>query len=261
MEPRVILGFGKSIYYYTAGKGQPLVLIHGYQADARIWKLVVPLLEKKYQLIVPDLPGHGKSPLLGNVNSMDKLAELVYKICLSLGLNGVSVAGHSMGGFVAIALAEKYPTYIDSLALINSHPFADSITKSLARNREAEIIKEGKKHMLLRNFVKKVFSQPGIENAKGKMELATRIALSQPDEGMLADLSGMMLRKDQREVISKSRFHTLFIAGKNDEELVKIIPFCEGRKGTKLIQLENSGHLSILEQPETVAKLLEDFVK
>lgn len=207
------------------------------------------------------MPGHGKSPLIETINTMDFLAEIVYKICLSLGLKGISVAGHSMGGYVALSMAEKNPVYIDNLILINSHPFADSITKSLARNREAEIITEGKKYMLLRNFLKSVFSQPGIVNAKEKMELATHIALTQPDEGMLADLAGMMARKNLTEILRKTRYPILFVTGKNDEELDRTTLFCESRKNILHIQLENCGHLSVLERPEMVAGILTNFIK
>jgi pimeloyl-ACP methyl ester carboxylesterase len=256
MESRFQFYRSKRVKYSIVGEGEPLVLIHGYQADSRVWQKMIPLLQEKYFLIIPDLPGHGQSPIIQTTNTMEFLAEIVYNICLSLGFKGVSLAGHSMGGYVALAFADKYKGMTDRLVLINAYPFEDSITKILARNREAELIMQGKKELLLRNFVKYNFSATNNNKSKEVIELATEIALSQPENGMLADLSGMMVRVNKTKLLNNFRGNVDFILGADDEKLAV-------KNSTKLSldkasthYIENCGHMSILEKPEEVAAII-----
>jgi len=250
IEAHYLLFKGQRIYYSTTGSGDPLLLLHGYQADSRIWQYIVPLLTNKYKLIIPDLPGHGKSPLIQPVNSMEFLAEVVYRIYLTLGVKGISIAGHSMGGYVALAFTEKNKNLVDNLYLINSHPFADSMNKILARNREAEFIEQGKKQLLLRSFLQNSFFEPDKNKIKQKVDFATKIAITQPDKGMLADLAGMMARHDKTDVISKSRVNTKIIVTQDEAEFMGL-DYLNKKRGSVYI-IKSCGHLSIIEKPDEV---------
>jgi pimeloyl-ACP methyl ester carboxylesterase len=97
MTPKFLFFRSSRIQYHVVGEGEPLLLVHGYQADSRIWEKMVPLLKEHFMLIIPDLPGHGQSPLIQATNDMDFLADVLYSIILSGGHSGISIAGHSMG--------------------------------------------------------------------------------------------------------------------------------------------------------------------
>jgi pimeloyl-ACP methyl ester carboxylesterase len=254
MESHYLFYRSQRVYYSTIGVGEPLFLIHGYQTDSRIWKYLIPLLSKKFTLVIPDLPGHGKSPLIQVVNSMDFLADIIYRIYLSMGFNGLSIAGHSMGGYVALAFAEKNSSIVDNLYLINSHPFVDSITKILARNRESDLIDQGKKQLLLRTFLQNSFSEKNKAGLKNEINLATEIALNQPENGMLADLAGMMARPERANILKDARYNTTIISSENelsasDSERMKY-------KNLSIKMIPECGHLSIFEKPKEVSKAI-----
>ena len=258
MEPHFQFFRSNRIKYYTCGKGIPLILIHGYQADSRIWEKMIPFLQDKFEMIIPDLPGHGDSPLIQSTNTMEFLAEIILNIMFAKGLKGVSLLGHSMGGYVALAFAEKYPNMTDGITLINAHPFEDSMTTLLARNREAELILEGRKELLLRGFIKNNFSPSRVENLKVEIEQATKISLSQPENGMLADLSGMMVRTNKTKNLQKARFDIDFIMGTDDAKFpsneIKELALSRAR----FHWLNDCGHMCILEKPEETAAIIID---
>ncbi len=256
MEPHFQFYRSQRIKYYTCGKGETLVLLHGYQADSRIWKLLIPLLQDHYTLLIPDLPGHGESPLIQSTNSMDFLAEMVFNLIMASGSRGVTLAGHSMGGYVALCFAEKYPTFTDRLVLLNSHPFEDSMTTILARNRESEIIQSGKKEILLRSFVQNNFCPKNLLSLKNEIELATHIALGQPENGMLADLAGMMARTNKVSVLLKKRINAAFILGRDDKRIALNQFDSLDINALNIHWINDCGHMSMLEKPAEVARLI-----
>ncbi len=250
---------GERVHYKVGGKGEPLFLLHGFQSDSGIWDYLIPYLESCFTLIVPDLPGHGRSPLIRRNNDMGFLADIIFRITLSLGFKGVSVAGHSMGGYVALYYADKFPNYTDNLVLINSHPFEDSLTKVLAREREAVIIENEKGHMLLRNFIQNNFSQHFREFHKAKIREFTEIALRQPEDGMLADLAGMMARTDKTAVVKKVRNKIPVILGKEDK-LISQDMFREVSERFELHLIMDCGHMGVMEQPEKLALTIKKIL-
>jgi pimeloyl-ACP methyl ester carboxylesterase len=257
MTPHFQFYRNNRIKYYKAGAGDPLLLVHGYQADSRMWKELVSLLEDRYMLIIPDLPGHGGSPLIQVNNTMDFLAEILFSITMSTGAKAVSIAGHSMGGYVALAFADKYPGLTEKLILINSHPFEDSITRTLARNREADLILKGRKEILLSNFVRNNFSGANRYTHTKEIDLATKMALEQPESGMLADLTGMMTRTEKASLALSSRFNVEFILGTDDTRIpLKEIENIDKDK-VKMHWLNNCGHMCPLEKPREVAAIIK----
>lgn len=253
MDPHFLFYRSNRIFYSTAGKGEPIILIHGYQADSQVWSRLTPLLTEDYYVITPDLPGHGKTPLIQAVNSIDFLADIVHKIVLAQGLKSFSLVGHSMGGYVALAYADKYFASVENLFLINSHPFADTMTRVLARNRESDLIEQGKKRFLLRNFVKNNFHSNNHEKLKETIAWATELALEQPENGMLADLAGMMARTDRSGVFEKIRNQSQLLTGDNDDKNPAQLLSNLNSKKVKVEIIPESGHLAILENPEYIA--------
>ncbi len=258
MISKNLLYHSKIISYYLVGEGEPLFLLHGYQADSRIWNKLVPLLKEKFMLIIPDFPGHGKSDLVQSANTMEFLAEVVFKLFLSLGLKGASFAGHSMGGYVALAFAEKYPEHVEALYLINSHPFKDSMTRILARTRETELIENGKKHILLISFVSSNFYEGNLENLEDVIKQATQISLEQPEQGMIADLAGMMVRPDRMVAVLGKRYPVKIITGAHDNKIPFPLIDKMQNKGLDVHLIDDCGHLSILEKPDELSRILLD---
>lgn len=256
MESHYLLYNGNRIFYSTCGDGEPLVLIHGYQMDSRCWYKLIPLLSKKYRLIIPDLPGHGNSSLIHKVNNMEFLADIIFKIILSMGYQGVSIAGHSMGGYVASAFAAKYNTRCDKLILINSHPFADSNAKARSRKREEDLINEGKFQFLVRNFIHINFTQDFRANNPDIIKHFIELSLSQPESGVLADLNGMLSRENRIDIMDNKRKEIrVFLS--NDDILNPEFRYSELlERNIAPTIVPNCGHLSIIENPHYLAPLI-----
>lgn len=256
MEIKNLFFRSKNVQYKITGSGKSMMLIHGYQADSRIWDSLIPLLSEQYRLIIPDLPGHGKTDLIQQINSMDFLAEVVYRICYTEGITNLSLIGHSLGGYVALSFAQKYTQYVENITLISAHPFEDSMPQVLARTRETELLEQGKKNLLLMSYAKKNFSSNENPFIKEQKEKAVKIALEQSEEGMMADLSGMMARNDLSAVLLNNSFPVKIIYGLDDTKMPseKLSEF--QTSSIIIIGIENCGHLCLVEKPDQIAKLI-----
>jgi pimeloyl-ACP methyl ester carboxylesterase len=120
-----ILYRGKRIFYQLIGNGAPVVLIHGFGEDGEIWKNQIGLLKHKFNLIIPDLPGSGKSQIIDDM-SVEGMAEIIKSIIdtespdiLHPGGFRGALVGHSMGGYIALAFAEKYPACLTGFGLFH----------------------------------------------------------------------------------------------------------------------------------------------
>src|SRR5580704_12222233 len=127
-----------SIFYKIDGKGIPVMLIHGFAEDSGIWDLQADLLAKNCCLIRPDLPGSGKSFILDDAEAdpvkklpetMEEYADGLKSILDAENIASCIMIGHSMGGYVSLAFAEKYPDQLSALGLFHSTSFADSEEK------------------------------------------------------------------------------------------------------------------------------------
>src|SRR5215208_3562542 len=106
--------------YDRRGTGNPLVLLHGFPLDHHLWDEVVPLLEDMFDIILPDLRGFGESTTADSPYGMDDYASDIAGLLDELSIHKVAVAGHSMGGYVALAFARLYPERISGLGLVSS---------------------------------------------------------------------------------------------------------------------------------------------
>lgn len=120
IQSKMILVNGLDVHYYTAGQGEPLVVIHGGGGDARTWRRNIGVLAEKYTVYAPDLPGYGGSQPLDGKYYVPELADFVEKFTKSLGLEKFSLVGHSLGGGIALDYALKFPLKITKLVLISS---------------------------------------------------------------------------------------------------------------------------------------------
>ena len=111
--------------YTRQGKGGPLVLLHGYPLDHHLWDEVVPLLEDTFDLIIPDLRGFGESTTVDTPYTMEDFASDLAGLLDQLGIQRAAIAGHSMGGYVALAFARLYPERVSGLGLVSSQVLAD----------------------------------------------------------------------------------------------------------------------------------------
>ena len=130
------------IHYSDSGEGNVIVLLHGFLENLNIWNKLADELKKTHRVIRIDLLGHGKTECLGYIHTMEEMAEAVKAVLDYLKTERYVIIGHSMGGYVALAFAEKYHNNIVGLCLANSTSKPDSDERKRNRNRAIAAVKQ-----------------------------------------------------------------------------------------------------------------------
>jgi pimeloyl-ACP methyl ester carboxylesterase len=141
---------GSKIRYRITGQGHCVVLIHGYLENMEIWNDYANALSGQYRVLVLDLPGHGKSACNMESVPMDYMADCLKLLMDQLSIARAALVGHSMGGYMALSFAERYPERLAGLCLLHSTPNADSPDKRDARLREIDLVRAGRRGCFLR---------------------------------------------------------------------------------------------------------------
>ncbi len=244
-----------SIHYTIKGEGNPLVLLHGFLLSPNIWTEIIPKLVVKNKLIIIDLPSHGKSDCVAEAHSMELMADVVHHILSENNIPSASFIGHSMGGYISLAFAEKYPDKINKLVLLNSSSEADSEERKINRDRAIKVIKNNSKV-----FIKMGIAALFTEERQGKFQHLidnfSKEAFKFPVEGIIASIKGMKIRKDRTSVLKNFKGKKYMISGVEDP----IIPISNSEKtasltNTKLYKVQ-SGHMSINENIDEIIKIM-----
>ncbi|WP_426279359.1 alpha/beta fold hydrolase [Chryseobacterium sp. S-02] len=235
---------------------ETLVLLHGFMENISIWHEMESHLSEHFSLLKIDLPGHGQSEIIAEVQTMEIMAEEVKKVLDKLNLTKVHLLGHSMGGYTSLAFAEKYPEFLISLTLFFSTYFPDDAEKKEQRIKSHRIIKDAFPHYA-RAGVPNLFNPNERDILEGKIETALEIALSTNNLGALASVKGMIERTDKKHVLESLDAKILVIAGKHDnavktEIMIKNLP---DRTNIKSYVLD-CGHNGHWEKPGICAEII-----
>ena len=256
-----------SIFYRTIGKGKPIVLIHGFAEDGDVWKNQIEFLKEHFFLIIPDLPGSGQSEMITDM-SIEGMAEMIKEIlnfevqkfprilseAEGQGSEGVCLAGHSMGGYISLGIAEKYPEFISSLALIHSSAFADSDEKKANRLKSIEFVKKNGALEFLKAVITDLFTETWAVNNPEPVQTQIEKSSHFTDEAIIAYYQAMINRPDRTHVLKKFSKPMLFIIGERD----KAVPFeqsmqqCYLPNQSHIHILRNSAHMGMLEEADKV---------
>ncbi len=246
------------------GKGDTaILLLHGYLESLEVWEEMTVPLAKKYRVISMDIPGHGISEVRGEVHDMDMLGDVAAGVLASCGVSKAFVVGHSMGGYVALALAERHPEVVQGLVMFSSNANADSEEKKIQREREIALIQEDKKDLLARLTPANGFAAANRGRLKDKISDLTDQIMITEDEGIIALLRGMMVRPDRNEVLKGLKAPELFIFGRGDEYITPEVAqkIIAEHPQAEVAWLENSGHNGMLEEPDRAAEIVAEFVE
>jgi pimeloyl-ACP methyl ester carboxylesterase len=111
---------GVQLHYLVAGRGDPVLLLHGYAQNSHMWRPLMKELAKRHLVIAPDLRGFGDSARPASGYDKKTMAQDVHALAESLGITRAGVAGHDIGLMVAYAYAAQYPAEVDRLALMDA---------------------------------------------------------------------------------------------------------------------------------------------
>ncbi len=247
------------VRYSDTGKGRVLVLLHGFLCSHEVWSESIKKLSKKFRVIAVDLPGHGETPSIGYYHSMELLAQSVKAVLDKAGVRRYVIAGHSMGGYVALAFAELYPENVSGLCLFHSTSYADSEEKKKERERVIALVKREHKHYVA-EVITSLFAPENISKIPDEIEKLKVIAGKITKQSIINSLEGMKERKSRDMILKFAAFPVLFIIGKKDtvinyETMYPQMGLC---KYPSVLMLETSGHMGFYEAPkETVKELLK----
>lgn len=252
-----------NINYSEKGKGdKTIVLLHGYLESNEMWGELSTVLSEKYRVVCIDLPGHGKTKTFANEHSMEFMAETVENVLNKLKITEFILIGHSMGGYVSLAYAEKFPANLKALVMFHSHVYADDETKKANRLREIKLVQDGKYKTIVDVNIPNMYATHNLKQFTKELEFSKQIALNTTEDGVIAALNGMRNRKNRMCVVENAKFPILFLPGKYDN----LIPYIEDDKQfTASNNIEtvvlNSGHMGMFEDKETAYNSLLKFIE
>lgn len=251
---------GSTIHYTSTGKGTALVLMHGFLENQRMWETLVPEWSTKYRVITIDLLGHGQSDNLGYIHTMEDQADMVIALLEHLRLRKAVFMGHSMGGYVALAIAELYPEMVKGIILLNSTSRADSPEKQIMRDRAVAAVKKDAK-LFIEMSITNLFAEANRQAMQSTIAYVKTQAQKTPLQGIVAALEGMKIRNDREVILHFAPYPILFIAGLYDP-IMPIENVREQIEGSKVQLLEvNSGHMAHLENTSEVLQAVLNFRK
>ncbi|MFC0603591.1 alpha/beta fold hydrolase [Winogradskyella pulchriflava] len=249
-----------TIEYTVNGSGSAIVLLHGFLESKEMWRHVIPQFADNHCVIAIDLLGHGKTGCIGYIHTMEAMAEAVFAVLKHLNIKKAKLIGHSMGGYVALALAEKQPHFFDGLCLMNSTFEADDKERKLLRTRANKMVQTNFENLVRMSFAN-LFAPESKEKFKAEFDEALDLALQTPPQGYIAAQEGMKLRPNRFEVFKNLKGKKLIIIGKKDsvinaEKLIGKI------KDTTIEYVEFSeGHMSHIENKSELSYFLKQFIE
>lgn len=252
---------GVKIHYTDRGKGPAVVLLHGFLENSSMWDTLVPVFSRKHRVVCVDLPGHGQSECIGYVHTMDEMAEAVYKVISLLKLRRVTLIGHSMGGYVALAFAEFYPDHVKQLVIYQSSALSDDPARKKARNQAIDLVKSN--HLsFIRKSIPQLFRPVNRQRFKKEVERAKEEALKIPVQGIIAALGGMRDRPNREILLKFPPYPVHVVAADKDPR----IPYAESAalanisEHVRLHTIKGSGHMSYIEAPERTLEVFLDIL-
>jgi len=241
-------GEALKITYQDVGKGKPLVLIHAFPTDKRLW-LPQQSLQRYFRVITLDLPGFGDAPATnGQAITMTEYADAIKQLLDKLQIKQAIIGGESMGGYIGLAFLKKYPQTVTGLILANTQTLADEPSAKIERARLADEVMAKGSASLIKKFLANALSPHASPKTR---QALNEIVTEQSPQAIASALRGMALREDTTQVLADTNLPILIITGDAD---TVISPKQSQRmqrfaKNSKLIILR-AGHLSNLEQAE-----------
>ena len=256
----------KKIFYRVEGKGKPVMLVHGFAEDGNVWNKQIDALKEKNLLIIPDLPGSGSSEMLdGKVLIKDYAEVLKYladEIIVKKSRGQFTMIGHSMGGYITLAFAEKYPGLLDSFGLFHSSAYADTEEKVATRKKAIEFISNNGTEPFVKTAVPNLFSDETKESRPELVNELLAIASTISPQALIQYYEAMIERPDRTSVLKSFKKPVLLIAGKFDSAVpleASLEQFSMPEIATVHV-LKHSGHMGMWEETQLSNEYLTQFL-
>ena len=247
------------------GPGPVVVLLHGFPMDRSIWSHQRSSIGAIYRLITPDLRGHGRTAAPDGIYSIDAMADDVIETLDALQLTEPLVLGGlSMGGYVALSIAERYPDRIKALILTNTRAAADTPEAAAKREQNAHWVESsGDIEPVIAAMIPKLFAESTVKNHPEVVKKLHQHMSRTVPRAVVGALRGMAARPDRTDFLSRIAVPTLVIAGIEDA----VVPPAEARAMAKAIpsghfvEVPHAGHLAPLENHQATDAAILGFLE
>jgi 3-oxoadipate enol-lactonase len=254
---------GVDIAYDDRGSGPSVVLLHGYPFSRSMWREQVEELKQTHRVVIPDLRGHGESAVTPAPATMQDMALDVAAILETLNISRATVAGLSMGGYVALAFYRLFPLRVRSLVLADTRAQADTEEGKQNRAVQAEkALKEGMEG-IADALLPKLLAPETVAKRPDIVKRVREMMVKTEPEGAAAALHGMAQRQDQTAFLSRIISPTLIIVGREDS----LAPVADAEMmhreigGSRLVIIEGAAHVSNIERPEEFNRAFVKFLR
>lgn len=260
MESKKLKSSNTELSYFDEGEGKPIVLIHGFAGSKLYWEKIIPDLASSYRVIALDLPGHGESGMGFEKYSIDDMAVMIKDLLDHLELDKVILFGHSLGGYITLAFAERFPQYLNGFSLVHSTANPDSEEAKAGRESNAKKVQEEGTGSFVEGLAQKLFSPANTEVNARDIENTVQIGISTSIDGLVSALMAMKNRPDRNHILKKTALPVLLIAGVQDQIIPPEKTFTVKKENIEQRIIKGAGHMSMYEQPVELVKIMKDFL-
>lgn len=252
---------GYSLQYTKSGVGTPVVFLHGFSFDKRIFHPVIDKIESKHTVYNINLPGVMESSQIGDY-SMKNQADIIADFITKNDLNRPVLVGHSMGGYISLELLKNNGHLISGLCLFHSHPFQDSDAKKEDRKKTIEFIEKYGTALYMKQAIPNMFAQLYVQTNVFQIDSLIQVAARIPQDVVTGQIEAMIARKDHSETLKNAEIPVMVVAGRQDiavtEEQWRATALMP--KVAKLTAIDNCVHMGMLEHSSLSANELSEFI-
>ena len=237
--------------------GAPIVLIHGFGLNRKIWIPMAAEHLSSHKVILPDLRGHGESDVFEGTSLMSTLAEDLVNLLEYMGVKKAIVCGHSMGGYVTLAFARHYPQRLSGMGLITTRAEADTEEGRAGRYEMVEKVQKQGAAPLADSLAPRLTKDESLVR-----EMRAMLAEASP-AGIISALKGMAARPDRSNMLPEIAVPALVVAGVQDQiiDLGDAKEMADALPDGSFLPIPEVGHLPMLESPEALGKGLLTLIR
>jgi len=254
---------GLTIGYYDSAANERLpvlVLLHGYCGSSSYFKELAPLLKGCCRVLIPDLIGHGASASSEQETyALPEQALIINEWLEGIGVTSVHMLGHSLGGYITLAVADQKPSYLQSFGLIHSTALPDSEQAKQNREKAIQTVLEQGVKAFVDGLVPKLIAADHPMREK-LIETASVIGYDTTRAAVIGYARGMKDRPDRTSLIEHTSLPVLLISGAKDAIVSAEGTFTGRQASTTCHIVEEAGHMGMLETPQQLAAIIEQFI-
>ncbi|MDP0561891.1 MAG: alpha/beta hydrolase [Candidatus Endonucleobacter sp. (ex Gigantidas childressi)] len=264
--PRIMIN-NQILHYLDNGNGPVLLFGHSYLWDSSMWQQQIAEFSKEYRCIVPDLWGHGSSDPLNGTPSIQSMANDHWALIQALNIERYSLIGLSVGGMWGVQLALDHPNEIEKLVIMDSFVGIEASETQQQYLKMLDIVEKSNTIPLplIEQLIPIFLSEVTLENQPSIAATFRKSLTSLPTENIQTIVAigrCIFKRKDRMALLPKLQMPVLVLVGELDQPR----PPHESKQMTHIIEnaeceiIAKAGHISALEQPDEVNKLLRTFL-